>query len=121
MISLVFVVVAAFLNACMDKHVYHYDLSLFSTWKHEFFAFDGWRNKYVDRSYVKGRKKFKGVNIHPAFLDVWHFCKSGMVIMICLAVILYNPMVNWYVDLLILGTAWNLTFTLFWSKLLVKK
>ena len=119
MISAILISLAAFLNACMDKHQHHYWDSIFFGLGGTFWHHDGWKNKYVDREPEKGRKKFLGINIHPAFLDVWHFSKSGMIILLMTAVVLYKPIFQFAIcDILLFGTIWNVTFSLFYNVLL---
>ena len=119
MFSIPLIALAAILNACMDKYQFHYHRSVFMKYHLvKFFMSDGWLNKYVDRDPAKGRVKIWGVNMHPAFLDVWHFCKSGMVILICAAVVLHQPIMGLVYDLILYGLVWNLTFSLFWGFIL---
>jgi len=118
MFSALFIFIAALLNACMDKHQFHYYKSLFAHSANTFFAPDGWRNKYIDRDPSEGRIQIAGINVHPALLDIWHFCKSGMVIMLSLSVVFYEPIFEWYIDFVIYGLVWNITFSLFFNKIL---
>lgn len=121
--SLILVALASICNACMDVTSFHWNESIFLNIKdrdiRNFFCTpQSWRLKYVDGDPTKGRRKILGMfNLHPAFTDSWHLCKSIMIVLMCLAIVAYEPLINWWVDLIILGTTWNLTFSLFYNKI----
>jgi hypothetical protein len=64
---------------------------------------------------------------YPDFLtDAWHIHKSLMLIFLCAAVLLYHyyPLWKtdiWFVDLVIMGIAWDVTFNTFYNHLLKRK
>ena len=129
--SLVFIILASICNAVMDKSTHHYHTSIFKKFNNEKW-WNGeisWKNKYIDGDYSKGRVKwFFGLNKPVQLTDAFHFFKMWMIIFICLSIITFDKCLgficlnyNWYVFLIILGlygTIWNITFSLFYNKLL---
>lgn len=78
-----------------------------------------WKNKYVNGAEHLGRRKIKGTLFYvPVQLcDGWHFAKMLQVTALILAVVLavYSNLklpFAWPIALVLLGTAWNLTFTI---------
>jgi hypothetical protein len=124
MISAILVVIAAIMNSIMDKLTHHWDRSVFITSPQPFWAstLESWKNKYIGGNPESGRRVWKilgfKIPIHPAFTDGWHLAKSVMVVILCASVVLYKPIVNPFVDIIILGAAWNITFNLFYNKIL---
>lgn len=53
--------------------------------------------------------------------DGWHLAKSGMIICMLLAVIFAVDKHQWWVRLISMGAVWNLTFSLFYHKILYRK
>jgi len=52
--------------------------------------------------------------------DAWHLAKSAMILCLVSAMVFYRPLVNWWADILILGTIWNGSFTLFYHRIFRK-
>lgn len=110
MISLIFILLASFLNACMDNLSHHFYKSIFNQkslnplfWNPEI----SWMKKSLTWTNYK--------------LDAWHLCKSLMIICMIFSVILYNPIINPVFDFMIYGLIWNLYFNLFYNHILNKK
>lgn len=101
-------VVAAILNAAMDTTTHHYSTSIFKILDERFYNPNiSW--KY---GYKFGEYKF----------DFWHMCKSVMIILFAIFAINYKTFTNSFIlDLTILGVLWNLTFNLFYNKILRTK
>ncbi len=131
MISLFFFVLAAICNSVMDTLEHHFDNSIFRKLNPFFWnPVYSWCNKYIDRDGHKGHRKIKGTNIDfpDALTDGWHLFKMLMIVFLALSVITFEPyyfIANYWlrsaVYLLIYGTAWNCTFSIFYNKLLIKK
>jgi hypothetical protein len=126
MISLILVLVASVSNAIMDTCVHHYYKSIFMThnnWDIYYF-FNGefsWKNKYKDRDPQMGRRKlFWNINYPVQFTDAFHLFKTIMIISLIFAIVFYQPIFNWWLDIILLGTVWNCTFSLFYNKLLIR-
>lgn len=135
---------AAMCNAVMDKVKFHPWKSVFNKWfpkallppysknvdvRKWLGLIDGYDNKYINGNSLFGRINWKGITIPVQICDLWHFSKTLMIITMCLAVVLYEPFVVNLVeidskiivtcmDLCIYGTAWNITFSMFFNKLL---
>jgi len=43
-----------------------------------------------------------------------------MIVLLGFAIVLYVPVVNIYVDIILVGFAWNLTFNVFYNKIFKK-
>ena len=134
MISLLLVALAAICNALMDTISFHYKQSIFTKYNPQWWnPAISWKNKYVDYSKFaeytgkvsKLEKRIFILNLfsikYPTFLtDAWHFFKSLMIVLLGFAIVLYNPVVNIYVDIILVGLAWNLTFNVFYNKIFKK-
>jgi len=105
-ISLMFLMFAAAFNAVMDTLTHHYSTSIFKFKNPQFW------NPNVSWQYVN----FLPFTRYRA--DAWHLAKSSMIFCICFAIIFFKG--EWY-HFFIFGAAWNLTFNLFYNKLLIKK
>ena len=119
MISLILMIFAGVFNACMDILKYHYNLSIFKSWKNQNWVNPAlsWPNKWKPSTKI-GDLLMSTVLVW--ITDFWHFCKFLMLFSIMTAIVLYVPFINWWVDLLILYSIFTITFELFFSKLLVK-
>lgn len=104
MLSLSLVIFASISNACYETLDRHFFESVFKKLNPKFwYMYESW--KYA--------KKIFGYKI-----DGWHLFKSAMIVALVFAIVLYKPIINWWADILIYGTTWNMTFGLFYSKLL---
>lgn len=130
---LILIIISAITSAVGDIISHKYGWSIFAKYYN---IFNGqfwdpivsWKNKYIDGDPKKGRKQIYGINIHPAFLDGWHLMKSIRIICFISAItlalnleikLLFNSLfITWLIYTIILGTIWNLTFSLFYNKLL---
>ena len=127
MISLLLVALAAICNAVMDVISFHYKQSIFTKFNPQWWnPAISWKNKYIDwDNDVRMEKVIYIGNLfsikYPTFLtDAWHFFKSLMIVLLGFAIVLYNPVVNIYVDIILVGLAWNLTFNVFYNKIFKK-
>ena len=115
MLSVLLIILAAICNAAMDSVSHHFSSSIFR-WKDEKF----W-NAQVSWQYAKmiGGYKF----------DAWHLFKTLMLFFLFAAVVHYKPIsanlftamipfAHQLIDWCLLGTIWNLTFNLFYNKIL---
>jgi len=123
MISLILVGIAAICNAVMDVLQFHYKQSIFDKYNSKWWnPAISWKNKYVDwDNYLRNRKQLNIFNLfyidYPIFLtDAWHFFKSSMIVLLGLAIVFYNPVINIYVDIVLIGIVWNMVFKVFYSK-----
>ena len=132
MISLLFFILASVANAIMDTCSHHYSTSVFKKlnpmfWNNEI----SWRSKYIDNDPTKGKRKiFNGLLNFPVQLtDAFHFFKSLMIIFICFSIATFDLnflyIFDYWICVLIVvtvyGTLWNITFSLFYNRILRRK
>lgn len=106
MITLLFIAIAAACNAVMDRteNAPAFNKSVFNHFDVKFWL------KEVSWQYAP--------KIFGWRYDCWHVAKSLMVCFICLTVCLYSPILGGVFDFLLFGAVWNLTFNLFYNKIL---
>ena len=110
MVSLFLVMFAASFNAVMDNIKDHWYESVSDKFNAQ------WWDPEISWT-DKNTYKF----IPTPISDAWHVFKTGMLICLILAVVLYKPMINWYADFAILGGAWIIIFNLFYNRILIRK
>lgn len=128
MISCIFIFLAAICNAVMDVSLFHWHKSIFTKKGFARHWWDGtisWKNKYVDGEESLGRKEWRILNmifIKPVQLtDAFHFFKMLMWGFIIISVVVYKPLINIYLDFVILSTVFIQTFNLFYNRVLKLK
>lgn len=127
MISFILIALAAICNSIQDTLAHHHSVSVFSKHKKGFWSDateESWKNKY--KNYDSGdrsRKKwlFGLFNLPVQFSDAWHMVKSLTIIILVLAVVLYQPVFGKLIDFFVLGAVWNLVFLAFYKYLLIIK
>jgi hypothetical protein len=109
-LSLLFLSIAAVLNAVMDSVEYDtaFERSIFSRYNPK------WWCKSISWKYVK----FIPLTKYRA--DAWHLAKSGMVVFIILSVLFYQNQIHVLLAFLLYGAVWNLVFNLFYNKIFRK-
>lgn len=124
LVSIILFALAGACNAVMDTVTHHYQKSIFNVRKYRMFWWNpeySWRNKYHSGDPALGRRKWIfGINYPVQISDAWHLFKTVMIFGIVGSVVSYQPIYQWWADIIIFGTAWNLTFSLFYNKLLIK-
>lgn len=116
-LSLLFFLLAAACNACMDKLSFHFHKSVFNKLNPNFW------DPSVSWKYAKfvPFTKYK--------IDAWHLFKSSMIVFICISIMIAfkggvyvdNSFVyNKIVLFLTMGLLWNGSFNLFFNKILSK-
>ncbi len=137
MVSVVFIVLASFCNSIMDVISHHWSTSIFTKIKDNFFynwfREDSWKLKYIGGNPDLGRIKWEifGIKFNKPvqITDAWHFFKMLMIVFICFGIVFYksfffyfhNIIIDKLFEILILGTIWNLIFSLFYNYLLTLK
>ncbi len=105
--SYVLIALAAILNALMDiVENENFRTSIFRNLNEKFW--------YKRESWKHARKIFGWK------FDAWHVAKSGMIVCMALAVVLYTGVFPWWVDFLIFGAIWVVSFNLFYNKIFRK-
>lgn len=119
-ISIILMVLAGFFNSCMDVLKVRFRTSIFSTWKNQNWINPAlsWHNKWKPNTKI-GDLIMSTVLVW--LTDMWHLTKMLMLVCISLAIVLYNPLFKWYLDVFILYFAFTGTFELFFSRILIKK
>lgn len=130
-VSLLFIALAAICNAVMDILQFHYHESIFDKPSDKISYYDkwwnphySWRNKYINGIPSYGRKKWiLGLNYPVQLTDAWHLFKTFMIVFLCLSIVTFEDVYPKTIldDILIFcifGTVWNLTFSLFYNKIL---
>lgn len=104
MLSSLLVILAAILNAVMDRLENEtFFASVFKNTNEKFwYKRESW--KYAKRIF-----NYK--------IDGWHLSKSLMIICLCLAIVFYNPVFG-LIDFVLFGLLWNLTFNLFYNRII---
>ena len=124
MIALILLIIAGIFNACMDVLSFRWDTCIFSNFNELYFnPTYSWTNKWkFDDKGNKIGEKFFGSSTFLVFLtDFWHLCKFLMLVFISAAIVFYDPIVNWWADILIMYCAFTITFELFYSRILILK
>lgn len=100
-LSYILIALAAICNAFMDiVENENFHVSVFKNLNQKFwYKRESW--KYTTK--VWGWK-----------FDSWHLAKSLMIILICAAIVTYQPFII-LIDMIVLGTIWNLTFIIFYN------
>lgn len=130
-VSVLFIALASYNNAVMDTCAHHYSSSIFNNGTAKsnrwYNAEISWKNKYVNYDKKQGRVKWSifgfKFNKPVQLTDAWHFHKMLMIIFICCAIISHNTSDSFLrslLQLLFYGFVWNITFSLFYDKLLIK-
>jgi hypothetical protein len=100
-LTYIFIALAAVCNALMDiVENENFHVSVFKNLNQKF---------WYKRESWKYAKQIGGYKV-----DAWHLAKSLMIILICGAIVNYNPFIP-VIDFIILGTVWNLTFIIFYK------
>lgn len=105
-IWILFWVLAAISNACMDVLWSRFDRSVFKNKDPK------WWNPNISWKY---QPLYLGYRV-----DAWHLAKTGMIGFITLAMTMHIPIFGYW-DLLLIGVLWNGTFELFYSLILITK
>lgn len=103
MISLILIMVAAIGNSMMDLLDERFESSIFKKLNPKFWS------KAVSSQHAKRVFGYK--------IDAWHLTKSTVIILLCLAAVLYKPCTTPLIDFIIMGAAWNLPFNLFYNRI----
>jgi hypothetical protein len=103
---LIFVFIAAVLNALMDRvENENFSSSVFKNLNQKF---------WYKRESWKHAKKVFGWKF-----DAWHVAKSLMIISLAFGIVLYRPILG-ILDVLIIGAIWIGTFNIFYNRIFKK-
>lgn len=105
--SALYIVIAAILNAFMDRiENENFYESIFRDWPERF---------WYKRTSWRFAKTIFGWK-----LDAWHIAKSLMIISLLMAMVKYEGFYNWWVDVIMAGGLWVVTFNIFYNKIFKK-
>lgn len=107
MISLLFILGAAVCKAVSDTISHHFYTSVFRGKNPDF-----WNPEYS--------WKVKPLPFTKYPPDAWHLFNSGMIVCFIAAAVFHVKLLPWWAELLIGGAVFNLTFNLFYNKILIK-
>jgi hypothetical protein len=135
MISLLLMMVAGALNAVMDRISFTFKSSVFkdlnpvfwdvktswkNMWKWPLEPFSGWY--YFGLYKPRYKEKFPYSTTFLVWAtDAWHLAKALMIGCIGLAIGFHSPVVNWFVDALVMVTMFGVMFTYFYDYILKSK
>jgi len=97
----ILILLAAIFKAVADTVAHHYDTSIFR-----------WNDFY------NPLKQGKKIPFTKYPLDGWHLANSLMIVSFICAWAFHKPILKWYYEIPIAGVAFNLTFNLFYNKIL---
>ena len=107
MIAATLIILAAICKAVADTLAHHFDTSIFKKKRQRFW------NPAVSSN--------EAPRIFAYKIDAWHLFNSGMIIFLVSAVPLHQFdkwHLQWYWEILIGGTLWNIIFNTFYNKIL---
>jgi len=100
MISLIFLALASLSCSIIDALMFRFDTSIFKTDNSK------WNTWWSDRS-----KRIWIVQLN----DGWHFFKMLMIGFLIIAILLYSPIFNLWLDFVLFALVWNVVFNLFFD------
>lgn len=98
---MLFIILAAICNAVMDtcETLISFNASKLNKWGYD-------RNFWCKP--ISSSENFIPFTRYRA--DAWHILKSSMIIFMCMAIVQYKPLSTTFIDFVICGILWNLTF-----------
>ena len=134
MLSLILVILAGFFNAVMDVLFTRFEVSVFKSFNPDWWnPAKSWKQKWkmpltkVSKSWYSSifpttyQERFPLSSTSLVWLtDAWHMAKALMLACLFVAVTVHETIWSTSVDWLIYYVCFTSTFTLFYSKLLVK-
>ena len=122
MITILFLILAAFCNAVMDVLSTRFYVSIFGNFKNrQFWDWNiSWKNKWQWGDKANGEKFFLSSSMLSFMTDGWHLAKALMIVFISLAIVSYKPLFG-LIAIILFNCIWGIVFELFYTKLLIKK
>ena len=125
MLSLLFIILAAILNAAMDTLNARYHTSVFFTKDFRIDKFTdpslSWQNKWKNGNRKQGERFFGSSTFLVWTTDAWHLFKTLMLACYSIAIVTYSPMIHPIVDAIAYWVVFGIIFELFWAKIFLKK
>ena len=124
MISLLFIILAAVINAAMDTLNARYQTSVFKTNNTKINQFTdpalSWANKWKNGDKTQGERFFGSSTFLVWTTDAWHLFKMLMLACYSVAIVTYNPMIHPVIDAVVYWITFGIVFELFWAKIFKK-
>jgi hypothetical protein len=122
-ISLILIFLAGVCNAVMDVLRFRFSSSVFrfcdnQKWVNPLYSH---RNKWKDGNIDNGEAFLGSSTIFVFVTDFWHFSKFLMLLFMMGSVVFYVPLINWWVDLILIYSIFTIIFELFYSRILIRK
>jgi hypothetical protein len=105
--AILLIIAASFCKAVADTVADHFDTSIFSKLNPKFW------DKKVSSEHARRIGGYK--------IDAWHLSMSAMIILLISAIIIYENVAAWQLELIAAGIVWNIPFNFFYNKLLKRK
>lgn len=122
-ITLLILIIGGISNAVMDVLRFRYSTSIFKNFKNQ----QWWNprlssaNKWKNGDSEQGERYWGSSRWFVRFTDAWHFFQGMMFTCFFLAIILYQPFINWWADFIIMYFIFTFTFQIFYGKIFIKK
>ncbi len=119
--QVIFLMIAAgIFKAIQDTILFHFTISILP--KHDFFNQNmSWKFKYKNGDFTQGERFFGSTTFLVFLTDGFHLAQFFFLNTMILAIVLYEPLINWWADFLIYGAVMKGTFQLNYGYLLIKK
>jgi hypothetical protein len=125
-IGFTLIFLAGLFEACMDSLQFHFETSVFSKLKYQYFWNPeiSWKNKYRDHDPTKGEDFPGSTTLFVAVTDGWHLSKGLRTLSIFMGLLLIS--IDQQTDFLVLyfilsRILFGISFTLFFNRILVNK
>jgi hypothetical protein len=122
-LSIICIIGAAVSEAIMDKLLFHYNRSIFITYKKQQWWNPklSWKNKWKNGNKEEGERFMLSSTLLVGLTDAWHFFKSIMIVLLCIAIAVYVSYNQLFIyklfEISVLGTVWNITFNITYNKI----
>lgn len=105
----------------MDVVSFRWDDCVFQRYDRTWFDPElSWINKWKQGRKENGEAFLFSSTMLVWLTDFWHLCKTLMILALVISIVLYNPIISWYIDIIIYFIAFTWTFEIFYSKILVE-
>jgi hypothetical protein len=108
-------VIAGIFNACMDVVQFHFSTSIFKNLNKNYFnpAYSS-ANKWKDGFFLNGEKFFGSSTFLVFLTDFWHLSKFMMLLSISASIVIYQPIIGWYLDWFLAYLSFTIPFEIFY-------
>jgi hypothetical protein len=122
MITIIFIFIAAILNASMDVVSTKWVKSFFNKHLKKYEQFFNpqlsWRNKWKNGDPKQGERFPLSSTMLVFLTDWWHLAKSSMILSFCISIVFYTTIFG-LIDILIFYIIFGVIFELFYAYILV--